>query len=93
MPRPAEGLRASLPPFVVDENGTAHDHALAVLRGHIDRIESISFAAGDRLLLSSSWDGSARLFDLSALERDPRSLLPTPDDDSDQSPTIKPDPP
>jgi WD40 repeat protein len=45
---------------------------LAVLRGHDERVASVSFAPG--LLATASWDGSARLWDLSVLDR-PAPLL------------------
>ncbi len=47
----------------------------AVLRGHRERVISLEYSTDGQRLLSGSWDGAARLWDLSGLERPAAELL------------------
>ena len=46
----------------------------AILRGHRERVSSLSFDNGG-MLATTSWDGSMRLWDLSPLDRAPEELI------------------
>lgn len=47
---------------------------VAVLRGHFSRVSGVAFSRDGDTLLTASWDGSARLFELTMLERPAREL-------------------
>ncbi|KAG2054825.1 WD40 repeat-like protein [Suillus hirtellus] len=46
------------------ETGHQHVNASAVLEGHTQGVKSITLLQNDRLLASTSWDGTARLWNL-----------------------------
>lgn len=46
----------------------------AIFPGHTDRVSSVDFRADGRILVSGSWDGTARFWSLDVLETDPLVL-------------------
>lgn len=46
----------------------------AELPGHSERVVAVEFSPDGRLLLTASWDASARVWDLGALDRSPEEL-------------------
>ncbi len=48
---------------------------LAVLRGHIGRVSSVEFGPDGRWLVSASWDGTARVWDLGELDAPAEDLV------------------
>jgi len=50
-------------------------HLLATLRGHTSRVGSLAFDGSGRWLLSGGWDATARIWDLSVLDRGPEELI------------------
>lgn len=49
----------------------------AVLRGHTKRVSSVEWGPQGRWLVSGSWDGTLRFWDLAALDADPLELIRT----------------
>ncbi|MCO4762527.1 MAG: hypothetical protein KC502_13535, partial [Myxococcales bacterium] len=47
---------------------------VAVLRGHSQRVSHVSFHENGQQLLTASWDGSARIWDLSVISRPAKDL-------------------
>lgn len=48
---------------------------LALLRGHAGRVSSVEFGPGGDWLVSGSWDGTARLWDLAGLDEPAEALI------------------
>jgi WD40 repeat protein len=48
---------------------------LALLRGHTARVSSVEFGPGGTWLLSGSWDGTARIWDLADLQQPAETLI------------------
>lgn len=48
---------------------------VALLRGHRSRVSSVEFGPGARWLVSGSWDGTARVWDLDGLDESAETLI------------------